>query len=72
KLEDCKIADCVREKGIDNCFYCEEFPCELHKKGFDWSAYHLEGFRPYSNEFLKMFEIFRERMRKREEEAGGR
>lgn len=27
----CKIKDCVREKGLTNCFECISFPCKLIK-----------------------------------------
>ena len=26
----CRVADCVREQGVDYCFQCGEFPCERH------------------------------------------
>jgi hypothetical protein len=25
----CEIRDCVLKKGLDNCSYCRDFPCEL-------------------------------------------
>ena len=30
---DCGVAACYREKGVDFCFQCDEFPCE--KTNFD-------------------------------------
>lgn len=27
----CNIKDCVREKGLTNCFACSSFPCKLIK-----------------------------------------
>ncbi|MBN1533330.1 MAG: DUF3795 domain-containing protein [Spirochaetes bacterium] len=30
---DCGVSPCIREKGIDFCFQCDEFPCE--KSNFD-------------------------------------
>ena len=27
---DCGVAACYREKGMDFCFQCEEFPCDRH------------------------------------------
>ncbi|MBD3256504.1 MAG: hypothetical protein GF383_15520 [Candidatus Lokiarchaeota archaeon] len=29
----CEICSCAYEKSIQNCFACDEFPCELTKKG---------------------------------------
>lgn len=26
----CKVTACVREKGVDYCFQCDEFPCDRH------------------------------------------
>ena len=34
---DCKVRDCYKEKGVDFCFQCNEFPC--NHSGFDE---HLE------------------------------
>ena len=25
---DCRVVDCYKEKGVDFCFECDEFPCE--------------------------------------------
>ena len=33
KYPDCGIIKCYKEKGVDFCFQCEEFPCE--KTNFD-------------------------------------
>ncbi len=33
KYPNCGVADCYREKGVDFCFQCDEFPCE--KTNFD-------------------------------------
>ena len=30
----CQIRICAREKGIENCAYCHEYPCEALKKLF--------------------------------------
>lgn len=27
---DCRVGICVRERGVDFCFECAEFPCERH------------------------------------------
>lgn len=29
-FKDCKVTGCVKEKGIDYCFQCDEFPCDRH------------------------------------------
>ena len=29
----CKISSCAYERGVRTCFECEEFPCEVTKKG---------------------------------------
>lgn len=29
----CKIASCAFKKGIHYCFKCNDFPCEITKKG---------------------------------------
>jgi len=31
---DCKIRACVIEKGLENCAYCKEYPCEMLKEKF--------------------------------------
>ncbi|MBI9083254.1 MAG: DUF3795 domain-containing protein [Desulfobacterales bacterium] len=28
KYPNCGVVDCYREKGVDFCFQCEDFPCE--------------------------------------------
>lgn len=33
-IEDCVVPECVREKGIDFCAECPEFPCEKGKRFF--------------------------------------
>jgi len=30
--KNCGVRPCVIERGLDNCAYCEEFPCELLKR----------------------------------------
>ena len=30
---DCRVKDCIKEKKVDFCFQCDEFPCE--KTNFD-------------------------------------
>ena len=46
-IEGCVVPDCIRQKGIDFCAECPEFPCEKGKKFFaginnvigkDWEA----------------------------------
>ena len=27
--KECKIRPCVLEKGLDNCAYCEQYPCKI-------------------------------------------
>lgn len=29
-FKDCKVTVCVREKGVDYCYQCDEFPCDRH------------------------------------------
>ena len=29
-FKSCKVTECVRDKGVDFCFECKEFPCETH------------------------------------------
>ncbi|MHC4216664.1 MAG: DUF3795 domain-containing protein [Planctomycetota bacterium] len=33
KFPNCGVADCYKEKGVDFCFQCDEFPCD--KTNFD-------------------------------------
>ena len=33
KLPNCGVAECYKNKGVDFCFQCDEFPCE--KTNFD-------------------------------------
>ena len=33
KYPNCGVVDCYKQKGVDFCFQCEEFPCE--KTNFD-------------------------------------
>jgi len=28
----CLVLQCAIEKGVDHCFRCDEFPCEVHYK----------------------------------------
>ena len=28
----CLILECAINKGVDHCFRCDEFPCEIHYK----------------------------------------
>ncbi len=28
----CRIKDCVKEKGVDFCSECDEFPCAIHEQ----------------------------------------
>jgi len=32
-FKDCKVRDCYKEKGVDFCFQCPDFPC--NETGFD-------------------------------------
>ncbi len=32
-FRNCKVKDCYKEKGVDYCFQCQEFPC--NRTGFD-------------------------------------
>lgn len=32
-FKDCKVGDCCKEKGVDYCFQCNDFPCS--NTGFD-------------------------------------
>jgi len=29
-FQGCRVKDCVKERGVDFCFQCEEFPCTAH------------------------------------------
>ncbi len=29
-FKDCQVTVCVREKGVDYCYQCDEFPCDRH------------------------------------------
>lgn len=29
-FNNCQVKDCVAEKGVDFCFQCDQFPCEIH------------------------------------------
>lgn len=36
---DCKIRPCVMKKGIENCSYCQAYPCnELEEKSVDYKV----------------------------------
>jgi len=37
-VEECAFAICASGKGLKCCLSCEDFPCELHRKGFDWES----------------------------------
>jgi C_GCAxxG_C_C family probable redox protein len=30
-FKDCRVTVCVREKGVDYCYQCDEFPCDRHE-----------------------------------------
>ena len=48
----CRVRTCVKEKGLDFCFQCKEFPCEktgLHAR--------LEGIWRKNNELMKEYGV---------------
>ncbi|MFX1499099.1 MAG: DUF3795 domain-containing protein [Promethearchaeota archaeon] len=36
--EKCDIRNCAREKGLDNCAYCDNYPCETLNNVFEKDA----------------------------------
>lgn len=36
-FKDCKVRDCYKEKGVDFCYQCSDFPC--NNTGFDEHLY---------------------------------
>lgn len=75
ELEDCKIHQCAKSKNIRYCFLCDEFPCNLFEKGFDWD---LDAFsslkefklgvvkwKPYSDVYIKLFKMVKKNREKK-------
>jgi len=57
-INECKIVRCAKERKIKYCFYCDEFPCKIYKKGFSWDIEDKPViWKPYSREYIKLFEI---------------
>lgn len=75
ELKDCKIVQCAESKKISCCFLCDEFPCKLYEKGFDWDLDkfpNLKEFKlgvvkwkPYSKEYIKIFKVDKEKQKKK-------
>lgn len=57
----CKVRSCVIKKGLENCAYCEEYPCEkLAKKFIEYKKVAEKSKKPISEEdhncFIKPYE----------------
>ncbi len=69
ELSDCKIHICAEEKNNRYCFLCEEFPCDLFEKGFDWDLNEYSNlkefnpgivrWKPFSNTYIKLFKMMK-------------
>ena len=63
----CKILQCALSKEIEYCFHCDDFPCELYEKGFDWdcspfptlkaAGLGIVKWKPYSDIYIKTWKI---------------
>lgn len=56
----CKIKDCVKDKGLDYCFECSDYPCELIKnleRSYNkrYQASLMENSEVVKNQGLKIF-----------------
>jgi len=65
QLDECRIVECAKSKGIRYCFSCKEFPCRLFEEGFDWD---ISGeplvWKPYGDAYIKFFKKNREKFKK--------
>jgi len=52
---DCPVRPCVKEKGLDNCAYCEEFPCEKLKTRMNFFEDRLGDLTKVPKEDYTMF-----------------
>ncbi len=53
---DCKIRPCVIARGIENCAYCDVYPCaEIEKKFFDRRKVEEKYGAPISDEAYQLF-----------------
>jgi hypothetical protein len=52
---DCETRQCGLEKGIDNCAYCDEFPCEKLEK--HWKMMNAYEAKARLEELRKTFSI---------------
>lgn len=46
--EKCKTLTCVKEKGVDYCFQCDNFPCENLMPIADKAAVYPQNFKLYN------------------------
>jgi Zn-finger protein len=54
--KECKIRPCVIEKGLDNCAYCEQYPCEiLEPKMIDYQEVVKRYGSPLPQEDYELF-----------------
>ena len=55
--EECEFAKCARRKGVVTCLSCAEFPCRLHREGFEWESEELGkvAWKPFSDVLLEYF-----------------
>ena len=35
---ECDVRQCAREKGLENCAHCDDFPCDRLEKPWAWSV----------------------------------
>jgi hypothetical protein len=54
--KDCTVRPCAIEKGLENCAYCEEYPCEnLERKFVDYRKVKKRFGGPLPEEDYKVF-----------------
>ena len=70
-LDNCKIQQCAKNKNVDYCFFCNDFPCKIFEEGFDWDLNefsflkeHSPGivkWKPYSKEYINLFKLVKKK-----------
>ena len=56
-VDECFFAKCASGRGLRCCFFCEEFPCRVHREGFEWETLEFGKlrWRVFSDVFLSIF-----------------
>ena len=53
---ECKVRPCVMKKGLENCAYCDQYPCkELETKMIDGEKVAKKFEKPIPDEDYKLF-----------------